>query len=118
MSIKDSFDFNVIDHQYYMFEHFLRELSKLNPDSVIALQADEQKHFVRVFLSLPNVDKLLEHITLKLVSIDGCHSKTDLYDGIIICLMAKTGNGEALLLAIAFVLIENTVIMCGLLSFA
>jgi hypothetical protein len=81
---------------------FLRSCSDVNnPEAVVALQVDNEDCFMRLFVAIPRFNELFSKLCLPMLHIDGAHSKRTLYDGVLILVVAKPGNGTQLHLELA-----------------
>ena len=98
----------ILRHQYHILPQHLLEFNNLNPDSSVALQSDSQGRFFRAFIGCPSgIAQAQKYFTVPILFIDCCHYQCPQYDGVIIILNSKTGNGEILPLAFGIIPIEN-----------
>jgi len=85
----------------------LTNLIDNNPKLTVALQADSEGRFHRLFLGYP-VAQHFGDITVPIYIADAFHYKTSSYDGICFNLCTKSSFGDTIILALAIVPSENT----------
>jgi hypothetical protein len=83
--------------------------------TAVQVYVDDKDSFYRMFILLPNFVSLFNNLCLPLMHVDGAYANNTLYDGTIIMLVAKLGNGSGIPLAIAHVPIESSVHLVWLL---
>ena len=71
------------------------------------VQADSQKRFYRVFVSIPSCARIFKSLSIPFYFIDGTFHKTPSYDGVLIQLCSKHGFGGSLPLCGAWVPTES-----------
>ena len=96
-----------VGDSYALLPEFLRSYSDVNPEAVVALQVDNEDCFMRLFVTIPRFNELFSTLCLPMLHIDGAHSKSTLYDGVLILIVAKLGNGTQLHLGVAHVPVES-----------
>jgi len=91
-----------------IFEHFLNAIAEKNPDITLVLEdTKEGGRFFRFFACFPGASKLFGNGTLKIMSIDGAHSKNPNFQGIYVFIVTKTGDGHILPQAMAAIPSQN-----------
>ena len=70
--------------------------SDVNLKAVAALQVDNKDCFMRLLVTIPRFNELFSKLCFPMLHIDGAHSKSTLYDGVLILIVAKLGNGAQL----------------------
>jgi hypothetical protein len=98
---------SVLAESYLWFPNYLRRYVEGNPSAVASLQVDDHGCFYRTFISIPHAYETFVKLCIPILFIDGCFSRCPSYDGTIILINAKTGNGGAIPLAIAWVPSES-----------
>lgn len=71
------------------------------------MQADENNCFYRVVISIPNASMVFKKFCIPVYYIDATFYQSCHYDGVIIMLSAKNGNGGIIQLCAAWVTSEN-----------
>ena len=84
-----------------------KQLSLDNPRMSVALQKDHNNHFCRAFIGLPVAFNQFD-LALPILFIDSYHYRCPQYDGNIICLSSKTGDGSIIIFAFGVVPVENS----------
>ena len=94
--------------QYYlMLVKYLEVYQEQNQSSTVVVQADSQKRFYRVFVSIPSCAWIFKSLSIPFYFIDGTFHKTASYDGVLIQLCSKHGFGGSLRLCGAWVPTES-----------
>ena len=91
---------------YAKIHHFLYTYAERNSDAVVSLQHDKENQFLRCFMSSPIACKGTSHCWW-LLGADGAHFVNPEYNGVLLSLQTRDGNGKTMLLAIAIVPKEN-----------
>ena len=92
-----------LDTDYKQLPAFLDAVLSKNPNLSMVLQVESRfKQFYRYFCAFPASD-LVGDTTFAIHSIDGCHSRCDNYDGVIINITTKTLSGNCLLVAFGLI---------------
>jgi hypothetical protein len=84
-----------VGDSYTLLPQFCRSYSDLNPKVVVALQVDHQDCFMRLVVSIPHFQEVFSKPCLRMLHINGAHLKCTLYDGGLILIVAKLGNGSS-----------------------
>ena len=84
----------------------LLELMRINPGSFVALDVDQHNRFFRFFVVF-EVAVNSHPFNIPVVGFDGTHSRHGKYNGVILSLIGRDGNGQNVKLASAFVHVEN-----------
>lgn len=85
---------------------FLLEFSKLNDNSVVALQLDEDSRFFRCFISCKTVLRTID-ACFPVYCLDAGHCSGADYNGVYLILTGVDGEGYNIQLAMAYVHVEN-----------
>lgn len=96
-----------VGDSYIVLPQFLRTYSDVNPEALVALQVDNEDCFMRLFVTIPRFNEIFSKLCFPMLHIDGAHSKCTLYDGVLILIVAKLGNGAQLHLGLAHVPVES-----------
>ena len=94
---------------YSVLPSYLRKYTRDNPTAFAVLQNDSDDSFFRCAVGIPNMALIFRHLCLPYIQIDGAHVKTELYDGVVLVVVAKLGDGSCILLSIAYVPSETKV---------
>ena len=87
---------------------YLDEFAEMNPSSSVAYVADARGHFQRYFVSIFSAVNLLRHSGMGFYSIDACHTKHRIADGMQLhFLVGRTGNNTNILVAWSLEAKEN-----------
>ena len=93
---------------YMLVSEYLDRIHSINPEMTVCLQKDTSNCFCRMFVAIPHASTIFQKLCLPAVHMDGTFFKTSLYDGVLILVVATSGNGSLLLLAAAWVPVEDT----------
>ena len=91
-----------------MLREYLSKYKDTYPTSATILQADKNNCFYRNFISIPHAVEVFKSICIPIYFIDGMFYKSRHYDGIIIQLSRKNGNGGIIQLCAAWLPCEDT----------
>lgn len=91
-----------IEATFVLVPGLLKKFQELNPGSTTAFEQDERSRFSRAFLQ-PRTSARALPFALRIVGLDGAHSKGPTYNGTQLILVGRDGNSENLALAIALV---------------
>jgi hypothetical protein len=84
----------------------LLELRDKNPGTTVRLEVDQHRRFLRGFVAF-GADVSSQPWLSPLLGFDGTHSKHPKYNGIILSLVGRDGNGQNVTLATALVNVES-----------
>ena len=84
----------------------LGKLRKINPGTTVRLEVDRRGRFLRCFLAFEMAMRS-QLILIPLLGFDGSHSRHPKYNGVVLSLIGRYGNGQNITLATALVNIEN-----------
>ena len=93
---------------YLMLVEYLAKYIDKHETALSIVQVDTNDCFYRVMISIPHVVEIFNKICLPIYFIDGTFYRCAYYDGVIIQLSAKIGNGGIIQLCAAWVPCENT----------
>ena len=93
---------------YHMLREYLSKYKDTYPTSTTVLQADTNNCFYRNFISIPDAVEVFENTCIPIYFIDGMFYKSGHYDGVIIQLSGKNGNGGIIQLCAAWLPCEDT----------
>ena len=98
----------ILCKHYHILPHHLSVFKKMNPDTSVALQSDNQGRFFRAFVGCPmGIAQAQKHFLVPVLFIDSCHYQCPQYDGVIITLNSKNGNGKIIPLAFGIISVKN-----------
>ena len=84
----------------------LSELRRCNPGSTVSLDVDQHHRFLRCFFSF-GVVVASQHLMMPVLGFDGTHFRNARYNGVILSLLGRDGNGENVTMATAIANVEN-----------
>ena len=102
--------FIYVQHTRYLYNclpRYLHYFRTLNHDASVALQADQNEQFYRLFVGFP-IAKHYGRLTLPILNVDSFHYQSKQYDGVAVVLTSKTGFGRNIMLAFAIIPVEDT----------
>jgi hypothetical protein len=85
---------------YSMLSDVLRQYHHQNPASTAVLPVDSKDWFYRMLVALPSFADLFKSLCFPMLHLDGAFSKNPLYDGSVLMLFGKLGNGGLLPLVV------------------
>ena len=94
-------------NMYIFLGDYLTGIHILNKNMTVALQKDENDCFCRMFVSIPDAANVFGDLCLPALHMDGTFSKTNLYDGVLFLVIGTSGNGGLILLAAAWIPVED-----------
>jgi hypothetical protein len=105
-----------LSEKYFRLSNYLRRYVSRNPTAMAVLQMDDHDCFYRMFITIPQASEVFKRLCLPMIFIDGAFSKIPTYDGTIILMYGKSGNGSSIPLCIAWIPSESSTNLCWVMQ--